>query len=103
MEEETGDNFSINSVYPKVFTPSGVSPYNSLQIVFEEKWESIVSGKIFDLSGAHVADLAQGIFESSLSWDGKFNDGRDANSGVYIYMLSVPGGQKVTGTVVLAR
>jgi hypothetical protein len=103
-QEENNDNiFNITSIYPKIFTPGGVSPYDKVQFIFEKKWENIVSGKVFDLAGAHIGNLSQGVTENSLSWDGKTVDGRDALSGIYIYQLQVPDGQKITGTVVLAN
>ena len=64
--------------------------------------DSGVSGRIYDLRGAHVADMTPGMqVADSLVWDGRSN-GRVVPRGVYIYQIKAE--DKVfNGTVVVIR
>ncbi|MCK4532144.1 hypothetical protein KAU39_00015 [bacterium] len=46
--------------------------------------------------------MLPGEITNSLCWNGKFNDGRKARSGVYVYQLKV-NGKAINGTIVVAR
>ncbi|MCM2305669.1 MAG: gliding motility-associated C-terminal domain-containing protein, partial [Elusimicrobia bacterium] len=58
-------------------------------------------GRIYDVTGAFVADMVPGLVPNTVVWDGKMN-GRAATSGVYVYKLEGDG-KTYTGTVVVAR
>ncbi len=93
---------SLVRVYPRIFSPNG-DGWND-KVVFDLDNPALVpiSGEIFDISGAKVADMARGANpDSSLEWDGK-RSGSRVPGGVYIYRVSV-GGEAVSGTVVVAQ
>ena len=50
--------------------------------------------RVFDILGQHVATLVDGFRDPghfSVAWDGRDGQGREASSGVYFYLLEVPG------------
>jgi len=90
--------FPFSSVSNRFITPNG----NNRTVVFnfQNPGYDNVTGKIFDVRGALVADLGS-VQGTSLSWDGRSN-GRVVTGGVYIYMLQSTAGS-YTGTVVVIR
>ena len=99
-------SFSITQTVPrKIFTPNGDGVWDEFNIIFENPEDlSITSAKIYDLSGAEVANLRAGAYNSgsSLAWDGRRSGGDKAPAGVYVYQFKA-GNKYYNGTVVLAR
>ena len=98
------DSFKMDKagVYPRIFSPNGDGWNDYVNFVFENPLESEVKGEIFDMKGAKVADMSQGIIENSLMWDGKDFRGSVVPSGVYMYQIKCEG-KIFNGTVVVAR
>lgn len=94
--------FTLTKVYPRIFSPNNDGINDVTNFVFENPNNELVTGKIYDLGGSFVADMLPGEITNSLCWNGKFNNGRKARSGVYVYQLKV-NGKAINGTVVVAR
>jgi hypothetical protein len=100
----TGD-LTLIQVYPRIITPNGDGLNDEAIFQFGEGSLSgkTLSGEIFDVTGQKIATLKPGPDpESTLKWDGKSDGGQVVPSGIYIYQLSVAG-QRVNGTLVVAR
>ena len=99
-------SFSITQTVPKkIFTPNGDGIWDVFNIIYENpEGLAITSAKIYDLSGAAIADLKMGTYitNASLSWDGRRSGGDKAQAGIYIYQFKA-GSKHYNGTVVLAR
>jgi hypothetical protein len=99
-------SFRITQTVPrKIFTPNGDGVWDEFNIIFENpEGLDISAAKVYDLSGAEVASLKAGTYnsEASLAWDGKRSGGGKAAAGIYIYQFKA-GNKTYNGTVVLAR
>ncbi|MDO8806557.1 MAG: gliding motility-associated C-terminal domain-containing protein [Elusimicrobiota bacterium] len=99
-------NFSVTQTVPrKIFTPNGDGVWDEFNIIFENPEDLVISSaKIYDLSGAEVAKLKAGPYNSgsSLAWDGRRSGGDKAQAGIYVYQFKA-GDKYYNGTVVLAR
>jgi hypothetical protein len=98
-------SFRVTQTVPrKIFTPNGDGVWDEFNILYENPEGLEISGaKVYDLSGAEVASLRPGNYnsEASLAWDGRKSGGK-APAGIYIYQFKA--GDKIyNGTVVLAR
>lgn len=90
------------SPYPRTITPNG-DGVNDRVFFFFEATDAPKAGRIYDLTGALVANMKPGpVQDSSLVWDGKDNRGNVVSSGIYLYKVSL-GDKSATGTVVVAR
>ncbi len=107
-EEHT---FEIVGIQPdKIFTPK-TEYTNYIEFKYVNPKEARVTGKIYDLTGAEVANMERGDTgtvgdrSGSFRWDGKYDDGIYASGGVYIYQFEVTGAEEkvVNGTVVIGR
>ena len=70
-----------------VFTPASDTP---LEIQFKLSNQRLAKLDVYDVSGRHIAKLADREFQggwTTFTWDGRDNDGRLAGSGVYIITL----------------
>ncbi|MFA5779618.1 MAG: gliding motility-associated C-terminal domain-containing protein [Elusimicrobiota bacterium] len=93
--------FALAKVYPRIFTPNGDGWNDAANFMYEGN-DAGITGKIFDINGAFVSDMARGDTETSLKWDGKNSDGKVVSSGIYIYQIEAD--KKVfNGTVVVAK
>ncbi|OGR86701.1 MAG: hypothetical protein A3A86_07870 [Elusimicrobia bacterium RIFCSPLOWO2_01_FULL_60_11] len=104
-----GTEFAITQITPrKIFTPNGDGVNDEIILFLENPNDSVISqARIFDLTGAEVADFEQGIVAGemgviSLKWNGKDRSGGYARSGVYIYQIKADG-KTLNGTMVVAR
>jgi hypothetical protein len=99
-------SFRISQTVPrKIFTPNGDGIWDDFNILYENpEGLDISDAKVFDLSGAEVASLKAGNYnsEASLAWDGKRAGGAKAPAGIYIYQFKA-GDKYYNGTMVLAR
>jgi hypothetical protein len=87
----------------KIFTPNGDGVNDTFNIYFENPNDTAVSfAKVFDLTGAEVADLQLGQTGNSLSWDGRGRGGDVARGGVYVYQIQAEG-RTWNGTIVVAK
>lgn len=98
--------FQITQTVPKkIFTPNGDGVWDEFNILYENPEGLAITGaKVYDLSGAEIASLRAGAYnsEASLAWDGRRSGGEKAQAGIYIYQFKV-GDKFYNGTVVLAR
>jgi len=96
-------DLTFTGVFPRIFTPNGDGFNDKAVFHFVNPELLPISGKVFDLSGAEVASLAEGIDPTSLlTWDGKDSNGRVVPGGLYLYRIDFQG-KVITGTVVVAR
>ncbi|MFH1825604.1 MAG: FlgD immunoglobulin-like domain containing protein, partial [Candidatus Firestonebacteria bacterium] len=95
--------FKIRELSPaKIFTPRR-APYNKVEIFFDNpQYSNIDKAKIYDITGAEVADLQPGSTENSLMWDGTDKNGNVVHSGVYIYQIEAEN-KVFNGTIVVAK
>jgi hypothetical protein len=99
----TGAVFDISNLSSRVITPNGDGLNDTLIFTYDPGPNNVVAaGKIFDLHGAYVADMAPGPSPSTqLMWNG-FMNGVPVHSGVYVYRITGDG-KTFTGTAVVAR
>lgn len=94
---------TLTRVYPRIFTPNGDGWNDKVIFQFDNPEGLPLSGKVFDIGGAFVSNLASGPNpDSSLAWDGKDAGGSPVPGGIYVYQVDV-GGTPETGTLVVAR
>ncbi|MBN1384538.1 MAG: gliding motility-associated C-terminal domain-containing protein [Elusimicrobia bacterium] len=86
----------------KIFTPNNDGIWDVMEFHYENPVKSDVIGKLYDMTGAFVANMTKGNTDSSLKWDGNYDSGDKAPSGVYIYSIEAEG-RIINGTIVLAR
>ncbi len=104
-----GTDFAITQITPrKIFTPNGDGVNDEIILFLENPNDAVIAqARIFDLTGAEVADFEQGIVAGaqgvvSLKWNGKDRSGNYVRSGVYIYQVQAEG-KTLNGTMVVAR
>jgi hypothetical protein len=96
-------SFGLVQLFPnKIFTPNGDGVNDEMNFLVENPKGLPVSGEVFDLLGARVAELKAGSVASSLVWDGRGRDGDMAPKGVYLYQIESDG-RKMNGAIVVAR
>jgi len=96
-------SLTLTGVYPRIFSPNGDGRNDKAGFHFDNPEFLPVSGTVYDLSGAHVANLIPGSDPSTLLlWDGKDTSGQKVAGGIYIYDIDYQG-KHATGTVVVAR
>lgn len=95
-------SFDISEVSNKFITPNGDGLNDTVVFTFDNPKDSAFSGRIYDLHGALVSDMAPGpVAGSSLMWDGRAA-GRVVPRGVYVYQIKAEG-KTFNGTVVVIR
>lgn len=95
-----GFSFNPKNMSHKIFTPNGDNLNDKVTFFFDNPNDSEVTGKIYDLTGAFVADMA--LITETLVWDGKDSSGVVVPAGVYVYQIKGEG-KTYNGTVVVAR
>src|SRR5438552_19176046 len=99
----TPSQISLTKVYPRIITPNGDGWNDKVIFQFDNPQLLPLSGKVFDIAGAAVANLKAGPNpDSTLEWDGKDLNGTVVPGGIYIYSID-EGGSTETATVVAAR
>ncbi|MFH2070103.1 MAG: gliding motility-associated C-terminal domain-containing protein [Elusimicrobiota bacterium] len=100
------DGLEIKSIHSRTFSPNNDGYNDRLIIVYDNPLEELVSGKIYDIRGAYVADMegtgAMTVDRTMLEWGGKDSSGEPSPSGVYIYQIKC-GNSVYNGPVILAR
>jgi len=105
-ESLRASSFVIESIQPdKIFTPNGDGWNDYFEIQYANPKGGAVSGKIYDLRGALVAEMEKGAYDETLRWNGNDASGNPMPGGVYIYQIRVTGSENklINGTVVVAR
>jgi hypothetical protein len=98
-----GSGTTLTRVYPRIITPNGDRWNDEAIFEFDNPQLLPLSGKVYDISGASVANLKPGPNpDSTLKWDGKDSGGKVVPSGIYLYQIDL-GGSMESGTVVVAR
>ena len=96
-------SLTLTRVAPRIITPNGDGFNDKARFEFDNPELLPVSGTVYDLRGARVADLRGGTDPTTvLLWDGKDVDGRAVAGGIYIYQIEFQG-KTATGTVIVAR
>jgi gliding motility-associated-like protein len=93
--------FDLSNITTRVITPNGDGRNDVTMMLFDNPRGVSVTGKIYDLRGAFVADMTTGSQPNTLQWDGKMN-GRTVTSGVYVYQVKGDG-KTFNGTFVVVR
>jgi hypothetical protein len=97
-----GAVFDLSNLSSRVITPNGDGLNDTLIFSYDPGPNNVQPvGKIFDLQGAYVADMAPGIVPNTLTWNGYMN-GLPVHSGVYVYRITGDG-KTFTGSIVVAR
>jgi hypothetical protein len=96
-------SLTLTRVAPRIITPNGDGANDKARFEFDNPEDLPVTGEVYNLAGARVADLKGGSDPASLLlWDGKDVDGKVVAGGIYIYQIEFQG-KTATGTVVVAR
>lgn len=101
VERVEAFNMDKSGLSNRLLTPNGDGKNDTVVFVFDNPRDSAVTGKIFELKGAFVADMKSGPISNSLEWDGKAN-GQAVSGGVYIYQIEAEG-KVTTGTIAVIR
>jgi len=92
------DGFAIVGVVPNPFNPS-------TSVRFTLPSSLAVSAEVWTVTGARVRTLANGSTlpagEHALRWDGRNTDGDRVASGVYLFRVTTPLGQRVARMVLV--
>lgn len=97
-----GTVFDLSNVSHKAFSPNGDGLNDTFIITYDPgASNAAVSGKIYDVTGRHVADMVPGRVPNTLAWDGRMG-GRFVAGGVYVYKIE-GGGKTYAGSIVVAR
>lgn len=101
-------SFEIEEVRPdKIFTPNGDGWNDYLEIQYDNPYDALVKGKIYDLKGRLVADMKKDEREGidRLIWDGNGLNDNPVTGGLYIYQVEVSGSENkvIKGIIILVR
>ncbi len=97
-----GAVFDLSNISGRVVTPNGDGLNDHIIFSYDPGPRNVQArGRIYDMTGAFVADMTPGLVPNTVVWDGRMN-GRAASSGVYVYKIEGDG-KTYTGTVVVAR
>jgi len=101
-------SFEIIKVRPdKIFTPNGDGWNDYLEIQYDNPYDALVNGKIYDIKGRLVANMEKdengGI--ERLIWNGNGVNNDSVTGGLYIYQVEVSGPENkvIKGTIILVK
>lgn len=101
LSRTAGFHFDLSQITNKAITPNGDGLNDRAVFLFDNPRDSLITGKIFDITGGFITDMALGPQPNSLQWDGK-SFGQSVPGGVYIYQIRSE--DKVfNGTLVVIR
>ncbi len=90
----------------RILVESWPNPFNpSTRISFKLPEAGRAALSIYDVSGGHVATLADGVFEAgkhALTWNGRSQEGRELPSGMY-FVRVMSGSMVTTGKITLIK
>jgi len=101
-------SFEITGIRPdKIFTPNGDGWNDYLEIRYDNPYDALVSGKIYDIKGRLVANMKKDEKGEicRLIWDGNDFDNNSVTGGSYIYQVEVSGPENkvIKGIIILVR
>lgn len=85
----------------RFITPNGDRKNDEAVFTFSNPRDSQVSGTVYDLKGAKVADMSAGPGTNQLKWDPKASIA-EVRSGLYLYVLWAEG-RSFSGVLVVIR
>ncbi len=102
------ESFDITSILPdKVFTPNGDGWNDYLEIQYDNPYDALVKGRIYDIKGRLVADMEKDEKNGTprLIWDGNNINNDSVPGGLYIYQVEVSGPENkvIKGIIILVR
>ena len=102
------ESFEIEEVRPdKIFTPNGDGWNDYLEIQYDNPYDALVKGKIYDIKGRLVANMKKDESKEipRLIWDGNDINNNSVPGGLYIYQVEVSGPENkvIKGTIILVR
>ncbi|HNY23493.1 MAG TPA: gliding motility-associated C-terminal domain-containing protein, partial [Bacteroidales bacterium] len=102
LVRSSGVSFDMKERSNRVITPNGDGLNDYVTFTLDNPRDSAVSGRIYDLNGALVAEMTPGTqLADTLVWNGKSN-GKVVPRGVYVYQIKAEG-KVFNGTVVVIR
>ena len=99
-------SFEIEEVRPdKIFTPNGDGWNDYLEIQYDNPYDALVSGRIYDIKGRLVARMVREESRERLTWDGNDLNNNPVVGGLYIYQVEVSGPENkvIKGIIILVR
>ncbi len=98
-------SFEIKVRPDKIFTPNGDGWNDYLEIRYENPYDALVKGKIYDIKGRLVAKMERDESKERLIWDGNDLNDNPVTGGLYIYQVEVSGPENkvIKGTIILVR
>ncbi|MBI4350129.1 MAG: gliding motility-associated C-terminal domain-containing protein [Elusimicrobia bacterium] len=97
-----GVSFGVKEMSNKVITPNGDGLNDYVTFTLDNPKDSSFSGKIYDLTGALVAEMRPGTqIADTLEWNGKAG-GAAVPRGVYVYQIKAEE-KTFNGTIVVIR
>jgi len=96
-------NLSGAYVYPNPFKPNSPGRFQADKITFKGL-SADVTIRIFAITGKQVAELHKtDTAADDYEWDAVNGDGRKLASGVYLYLMTAPNGDKAKGRFAIIR
>jgi hypothetical protein len=89
-------------VYPNPYQPGSGTSFDGQGILFENLSRD-TDIRIFSLTGEEVVRLRESSGSGKCLWDARNASGETVASGVYVYLVTAPGGQKKEGKLAIIR
>jgi len=83
--------------YPNPFNPTTTISFSTTEITDNTEIN------IYNLKGQKIRKYSIFNNQSSITWDGKDDNGQEVSSGIYFYNLTVPNAESVTRKMVLLK
>lgn len=102
LQRTDGVSFGVKEMSNKVITPNGDGKNDYVVFTLDNPKDSSFSGKIYDLTGALVAEMRPGTqVADTLEWNGKAG-GSAVPRGVYVYQIKAEE-KTFNGTIIVIR